>query len=186
MTNLKLTAHFNLAEFERSATATTLGIDNTVPSQFVPRLQQLCKECLEPLRAHIGQPLIISSGYRCPVLNLKVGGVSSSQHTMGEAADIYIPKTTYTEWSDNKAHTDMTIAREWFDWLEKNVNFDQLILECSSKPSGEPSSLELSRGAAELRRSQTANGKDYWIHISCKKNMKKNRHQVLHLTKKSK
>lgn len=105
--NLQLTEHFNLAEFERSATATALGIDNTVPSQFIPRLEQLCKVCLEPLREYAGQPIIIGSGYRCPSLNLKVGGAYASQHTMGEAADIHIPKTAYTDWDDNKAHTGL-------------------------------------------------------------------------------
>ena len=30
MTNLRLSAHFTLAEFERSATAARLGIDNTL------------------------------------------------------------------------------------------------------------------------------------------------------------
>ena len=151
MQDLRLSAHFTLAEFERSATADALGIDNTCPSQYVPTLQQLCKTILEPLRAHINSPshsgegrgeapLIISSGYRCPVLNLKVGGVYASQHTLGEAADIPVP--------------DLAIAREWLDWLEHNTDFDQLILE-------------------------TANGKDYWIHISCRKNKWKNRHQVI-------
>lgn len=52
-------------------------------------LQQLCKECLEPLRAFANQPIIISSSYRCSQLNIKVGGAYASQHTLGEAADIY-------------------------------------------------------------------------------------------------
>ena len=53
MKDLLLSPHFKLAEFERSATATKLGIDNHVPSQYIPALQQLCKEILEPLRAFI-------------------------------------------------------------------------------------------------------------------------------------
>lgn len=153
MTNLRLTPHFNLSEFERSATAQANGIDNTCPSQYVPVLEQLCMTILEPLREFAGQPIIISSGYRCNLLNTKVGGVYASQHTLGEAADIQIPKTPYTEWDDNLAHTDMNIAHKWFNWLEHNVNFDQLILE-------------------------TSNGKDFWIHVSCRKNIKSNRHQI--------
>ena len=160
MTNLRLTPHFTVAEFERSATATRLGIDNTVPSQFIPRLEQLCKVCLEPLREFAQQPIIISSGFRSPVLNLKVGGAYASQHTLGEAADIQLPKTTYTGWDDNLAHTDMDIAKKWFNWLESHVDYDQLILE-------------------------TSNGRDYWIHISCKKNRSKNRHQVIRELRKS-
>ena len=159
MTNLQLTEHFNLIEFERSSTAQANGIDNSVPSQFVPVLQQLCKECLEPLRAFAGQPVIIGSGYRCPQLNLKVGGVYASQHTLGEAADIQIPKTPYTEWSDGKSHTDKKILNRWFEWIIDNTDFDQAIIE-------------------------TSNGKDFWIHVSCRKNKSKNRHQVLRLAEK--
>lgn len=159
MTNLRLTEHFTLAEFERSATATANGIDNRVPSQYVPALQQLCKEILEPLRAFANQPIIIGSGYRCSQLNIKVGGAYASQHTLGEAADIYIPKTTYTDWDDNKAHTDKELAERWFSWLQSHTDYDQLIME-------------------------TSNGRDFWIHVSCRKNIKKNRHQVLRLTKK--
>lgn len=153
MTNLRLSEHFTLSEFERSATAQQHGIDNTCPSQFIPSLQQLCKTILEPLRTFAGQPIIISSGYRCNLLNTKVGGVYASQHTLGEAADIQIPKTPYTEWSDGLAHTDMDIAHKWFDFLEHHTDFDQLILE-------------------------TSNGRDYWIHVSCRKNIKSNRHQI--------
>ena len=159
MKSLRLSEHFVLAEFERSATAQANGIDNSVPSQFVPVLQQLCKECLEPLRTFAQQPIIIGSGYRCNALNIKVGGAYASQHTLGEAADIQIPKTAYTEWKDNKAHTDKDILNRWFEFLITHTDFDQAIIE-------------------------TSNGKDFWIHVSCRKNIKKNRHQVLRLTKK--
>lgn len=156
---MKLTEHFTLHEFERSATAQACGIDNHVPSQFIPVLQQLCKEVLEPLRSYVGQPIIISSGYRCNQLNIKVGGAYASQHTLGEAADIRLPLTSYTAWDDNQRHTDMETARRWFDWLETHTDFDQLILE-------------------------TANGKDFWIHVSCRKNRQKNRHQVIRYLRK--
>lgn len=154
MKDLRLTEHFTLREFEKSATATRLGIDNTVPSQFIPRLEQLCKVILEPLREFARQPIIIGSGYRCPVLNLKVGGAYASQHTMGEAADIHIPLNDYSDWDDNKRHTNMDLAKKWFEWIITHTDFDQAIME-------------------------TANGRDYWIHVSCKKNRSKNRHQVI-------
>lgn len=98
-------------------------------------------------------PIIISSGYRSSVLNLKVGGAYASQHTMGEAADIHIPLNDYSDWDDNKRHTNMELAKQWFDFLEHHTDFDQLIIE-------------------------TSNGRDYWIHVSCQANRKKNRHQI--------
>lgn len=156
---MKLTEHFTLEEFEKSSTAAALNIDNHVPSQFIPVLQQLCQEVLEPLRRFVGQPIVISSGYRCSQLNIKVGGAYASQHTLGEAADIRLPLTSYTAWDDNRRHTDMEVARRWFDFIERNTDFDQLILE-------------------------TSNGKDFWIHVSCRRNRKKNRHQVIRYLKK--
>lgn len=43
---------------------------------------------LERLRAAVGRPLPIVSGYRCPVHNRAVGGATRSQHLYGRAADI--------------------------------------------------------------------------------------------------
>ena len=45
---------------------------------------------LERLRLRIGRPINISSGYRCPDHNRVVGGVWTSQHVNGTAADIYV------------------------------------------------------------------------------------------------
>ena len=150
---MKLSEHFTLSEFACSVVARQHGINNTIPVQYIPTLQQLCTTILEPLREFAGQPIVISSGYRCSALNVKVGGVYASQHTLGEAADIRLPMTSYTSWADGLQHTDMDIAHRWFAFLKDHTNFDQLILE-------------------------TANGKDYWIHVSCRKNREKNRHQV--------
>lgn len=152
-TTIQLSEHFTLKEFENSAVAQAYGIDNTVPVQYIPTLQQLCHTVLEPLREFAGVPIIISSGYRCNELNVKVGGVYASQHTLGEAADIRLPRTPYTSWKDGRAHTDMEIARRWYTFLKEHTDYDQLILE-------------------------SKNGLDYWIHVSCRKNRAKNRRQA--------
>ena len=159
MKDFRLSEHFTLREFEQSETAKKYGIDNSVPSKYIPVLQQLCKEVLEPLRSFVGGPIVISSGYRCNQLNIKVGGAYASQHTLGEAADIRLPLTSYTAWDDNKKHTDLETARKWFDWIQDHCDFDQLIME-------------------------TANGKDFWIHVSCRRNRRANRHQVIRYLKK--
>ena len=180
---LNLTEHFTLAEFEKSATAEKYHINNSVPPQYIPVLQQLCQQVLEPLRRFVGQPIVITTGYRCNQLNVKVGGAYASQHTLGEAADLKLPVTSYTDWKDNRRqaernasslehcrgakeedevnrrHTDLDEAKRWMDFIEHHTDFDQLILE-------------------------TANGKDYWIHVSCRKNRRANRHQVIRYMKK--
>lgn len=46
---------------------------------------------LQLLRDLAGKPVIITSGYRNPAYNLKVGGSPTSRHLRGEAADIQIP-----------------------------------------------------------------------------------------------
>lgn len=48
----------------------------------------LVEEVIQPLRDAWGKPLHINSGYRCPELNAKVGGVPTSQHRLGEACDL--------------------------------------------------------------------------------------------------
>jgi len=117
-----LTAHFSLSEFTRSATAERLGIDNTPPQEAIDNLIALCQNVLEPLRRHVGQPVVISSGYRCKALNKKVGGVRNSQHMTGEAADIQPP-------SIPRGGSSEAVLKEWFLWIKDNCQFDQLILE---------------------------------------------------------
>ena len=149
---MKLTPHFSLEEFTHSSTALSQGInnglnpENPAHAKIISNLRNLCEQVLEPLRTHVNEPVIISSGYRCPQLNKLVGGSSTSQHMKGEACDIHL--------SDQKK------LREWFTWLMDNCNFDQLILERAYKTSNH-----------------------YWIHVSCKSNPSKNRHQVKLLTK---
>lgn len=87
---MKLTAHFTLDELTASNKADELGIDNTAPPEIVPRLV-LVAEMLERIRAHLGVPVIVSSGYRCAALNEAVGGVPTSDHPQGHAADIEAP-----------------------------------------------------------------------------------------------
>lgn len=43
---------------------------------------------LDKARQYAGMPLRVTSGYRCLEHNAEVGGVSSSAHTKGYAADI--------------------------------------------------------------------------------------------------
>jgi len=83
---MQLTPHFTLEELIRSETAERERIDNTPSAVIVANLALLAAG-LERVRELLAQPLEISSGYRCPELNRRVGGAESSQHTHGMAAD---------------------------------------------------------------------------------------------------
>ena len=49
---------------------------------------------LQCIREHFGKPVTITSGYRTPAHNAKVGGAKSSQHLLGRAADIQVAGTS--------------------------------------------------------------------------------------------
>ena len=110
----QLSKHFTLWEMMRSGTAVRLNIKNEPDEQEKEALRQLCQHVLEPLRCRYGA-IIITSGYRCLRLNRAVGGVPTSQHMRGEAADIFIP--------------NLEIGQKYFDFIKNNTTFDQLIWE---------------------------------------------------------
>lgn len=122
--------YFTLQELCYSTTAQANGINNTPNDTQRNALIALVDTVLDPLRRAWGKPILVNSGYRCPALNKAVGGVASSQHLRGEAADITTgsPET-------NKQLYDLAIALR--------LPFDQLIgergytwLHISHKPTG--------------------------------------------------
>ena len=90
---MSLSPHFSLAELIASQVATRKGIDNTPAPAIVANLTRLAA-LLEQVRALVGAPIAISSGYRSPALNKAVGGAASSAHVLGLAADISTAKLT--------------------------------------------------------------------------------------------
>ena len=48
----------------------------------------LLAQILEDIRAEYGEPIVVSSAFRTPVVNAAVGGVLNSLHLQGRAADI--------------------------------------------------------------------------------------------------
>jgi len=75
MTSTQITAHFTYAEFAcRCCSDVEMDVD------FVSRL--------EAARVIAGTAFKITSGWRCPGHNKRVGGVATSAHLVGKAADI--------------------------------------------------------------------------------------------------
>lgn len=84
---MKKIKYFKLSEFINSATAKRLNIDNMPTFEIVDNLNRLA-DYLDGIRAKLGIPILVTSGYRCPMLNKAVGGVANSQHLKGLAADL--------------------------------------------------------------------------------------------------
>jgi len=85
---MRLSKNFSLEELTFSITANNHGINNTPNAEVKAALKRLAVEVLQPIREAWCQPIVITSGYRCPALNKAVGGVKNSQHVLGQAADI--------------------------------------------------------------------------------------------------
>lgn len=83
--------HFTLDELTHSQTAARRGLKNDPDQTALANLHALVENVLDPLREALGRPITVSSGYRSPRVNKAVGGAASSQHTMGQAADILVP-----------------------------------------------------------------------------------------------
>lgn len=107
--------YFTIKEMTKSSTAKANGIDNTPSSEGVLKLQKLIEAVLDPLREWYGKPIRVNSGFRCEALNEAVGGSDTSQHRLGEAADI----TVGTKKGNKKL----------FEYIKDNLPFDQLINE---------------------------------------------------------
>ena len=103
-----------LSEFTQSGTARRHKVKNVPGPREVERLRFLCVKSLEPMRRRFGV-IRITSGFRCKKLNALVGGSPTSQHVLGEAADI---------------HTGgRELSEKMFGFAKQNIPFDQLILE---------------------------------------------------------
>jgi zinc D-Ala-D-Ala carboxypeptidase len=87
---MRLTDHFTLDELTASQTAARLGMDNDPPPAVIDALRRTAHG-LEMVRALLQAPIVVSSGYRSPLVNRAVGGAAGSQHQTGEAVDFIAP-----------------------------------------------------------------------------------------------
>ncbi len=117
--NIRLSLHFKLSEFCKLDKYP----ENSPLIQHVVNMTYGCHMLLEPARLIVG-PIIINSGFRCESVNRKVGGVSNSQHLLGQAADIR-PKdpaqfSKLVEFFRNWEYTDQLLTGS--GWLHVSWN----------------------------------------------------------------
>lgn len=114
---MKLSKNLSLAEVTKSTTASRLGINNTPDDWTIENLRAVAESIFQPLRDSFGVPIFVSSGYRSAELNKAIGGSKRSQHVQGRALDL-----------DADVFGSCTNAQV-FDYIRKNLEFDQLIWE---------------------------------------------------------
>ena len=119
---MNLSRNFTLQELTKSDTAIRKGIDNNPNADQVEKLKLLCERVLQPVRDHFGR-VKVTSGFRSPELCAAIGSSINSQHAKAEACDFEVVGV------DNA---------EVADWIYKNIQTDQLILEFYTP--GEPNS----------------------------------------------
>jgi len=115
-----LTEHFSLAELTASETAARNHLDNTPSALVVNNLLSLCVTVLEPIRVAVGRPVHINSGYRSIAVNAAIGGVVSSAHVDGRAADLIVPGMPLADVYDLIARLDLPIDQliaEYGAWV---------------------------------------------------------------------
>ena len=125
---MKLAEHFTLGEMTKTST----GLANEPNEAQVMNLMRLCS-WLEMLRDEWNRrygegddPIVISSGFRSPKVNKAVGGVSSSNHLTGCAADI---RVAGFEEALRKAVILLDISDE------SGEDFDELLIERNQRGS---------------------------------------------------
>lgn len=112
----KISEHFTYAEVIHSNLAKGLGMNNDLPIELLPKVQQMADMILENVRAHFNKSIIITSWWRCQALNQMLSNNPNSQHTKAEAVDFIVKDTK-----------NMDVAK----YIRKYLTFDQLILERS-------------------------------------------------------
>ncbi len=140
-----LSPHFTLEEMIFSNTAKAKKISNIPTAEHKRNLKYLCETLLEKIRFLLGSKygcevsIRINSGYRGPTLNKAVGGVPTSEHCRGSAADFVCYKVV------NKVKVKIPVI-EVYDsikaWVRGgHLSVNQLIYEVS--------------------------GSSVWCHVSC-------------------
>lgn len=120
---MRLSPNFTLAELTASQTAERKGLDNTPNATAIANLTRLAA-LLEQVRALLGKPIIVTSGYRSPEVNLAIGSTNKSQHPLGCAADIKVHGMTPKQVVELCIKADIPyhqIIEEFGSWVHISV-----------------------------------------------------------------
>ena len=141
-----MTKNFTLAEL----TATKTGLPNALPKHLEPNLRALAEKVLQPTRDALGA-VKVTSAYRSPAVNSKVGGAKTSQHVQAQAADLKFD-------GGNEV---------LFNWIRENLDFDQLIWEFGTDkaPSWVHVSYSNTKNRKQILKAVKYNGKTKYLNF---------------------
>ena len=144
---MNLSRNFSLQELIKSDTAIRKGIDNNPNADQIEKLKMLCENVLQPVRDHFGR-VKVTSGFRSPMLCQAIGSSANSQHARAEAADFEVVGVDNCELAD---------------WIHRELEWDQLILEYYKPDDGQAGWVHVSYNEKGANRKQvlTFDGKKY-------------------------
>lgn len=114
--------YFKMSELIHSDIATAYKISNCPTTEHMDNLLNLIYYVLQPLREILGVPVVVTGGYRSAALwqklqDLGKNPAKNSQHLIGQAVDIQVPKKD---------------LREVFEIIKAKLPYDQLLFEYDS------------------------------------------------------
>ncbi len=116
--DLRMSEHFTLRNLALSGAVIRHRIANVPTTEETERLRALCENVLEPLRRRFGVIRVVN-GYHSEELCRLTGSDNTSQHRLGEEADIHV--------------SNMEVAQKMHDFIKANLVYDQLRLEAKPK-----------------------------------------------------
>jgi zinc D-Ala-D-Ala carboxypeptidase len=156
---VKLSAFFTLEELTFSDTAARLGIDNAPPEEVVGNLKLLAYT-LDEVRARLGRPVHVNSGYRCPALERVIAG------------------DAFSRWCVK--HGRLADDAAWFDYLATKAHPDGRSADFTAREFGSPYDVAREIAASEIAFDQLIY-EHTWVHLGIARPGAASRRQVLTL-----
>lgn len=152
---MKISDHISYKEAVKSNTALRLNIKNEPNDYQITNMVGIAHNVFEPLREYVGGPIKINSMFRCEELNTAIGGSKRSQHCEGRAIDL----------DDTFGHKTNA---EMFEFIRKNLSFDQLIWEFGDDNNPDwvhVSYISKDENRGRVMRAEKINGKTNYRYI---------------------
>jgi hypothetical protein len=147
---MKLTKNFMFAEFVNTSYSKYAKENYDYGKANIDKVKALAVGA-QRVRDILGEPMIISSGVRCPSLNKAVKGAKNSQHVRCEAIDFVLSDAGDPRLKDSKLWNAFIKIRK------SPIEFDQLIYEVR----GDSEWIHISFCDDNRRESLTYDGKRY-------------------------